>query len=347
MQNYKKNSTKMFYRIFFKKMSVPIAYSLIAIFIYYFFFTLSYYYVSQQFSVQNFYERLKDENSFDSKWIFFWINLSFKFFRYEDFNFFVLLFFYFLPILIWSYYLRLFYRSDYYKRIILLNGNKKTFRYIGLYLVIFWFLIFLIINLVSLKPIDYLYKYLAWKEGGDGNYKNYVKWIPWLNPFTLYDSKFKRENFPYNGFKIGETNFFYLENKFYTHIFLMFLSFFTAIAFVSVSFYINKWILYLIYLLMLISLIIDGSKFLDLFNPLDEAFEYIGSELKFKKFLVKIPFSFFNPYSLLDVFASFHFLSKKITINWLFPVILISIFNFSVLAFSAWTMRRNFKYSFL
>ncbi|SYV92347.1 Uncharacterised protein, partial [Mycoplasmopsis synoviae] len=68
MQNYKKNSTKMFYRIFFKKMSVPIAYSLIAIFIYYFFFTLSYYYVSQQFSVQNFYERLKDENSFDSKW---------------------------------------------------------------------------------------------------------------------------------------------------------------------------------------------------------------------------------------------------------------------------------------
>lgn len=111
--------------------------------------------------------------------------------------------------------------------------------------------------------------------------------------------------------KLEKLNFFYLENKFYTHIFLMFLSFFTAIAFVSVSFYINKWILYLIYLLMLISLIIDGSKFLDLFNPLDEAFEYIGSELKFKKFLVKIPFSFFNPYSLLDVFASFHFLSKK------------------------------------
>ncbi|MEJ1834803.1 hypothetical protein [Mycoplasmopsis synoviae] len=127
----------------------------------------------------------------------------------------------------------------------------------------------------------------------------------------------------------------------------MFLSFFTAIAFVSVSFYINKWILYLIYFLTLVSLILDSSKILMVFFPYDEAYQYIGSELKFKKFLVKIPFSFFNPYSLLDVFASFHFLSKKITINWLFPVILVSIFNFSVLAFSAWTMRRNFKYSFL
>ncbi|SYV93436.1 Uncharacterised protein, partial [Mycoplasmopsis synoviae] len=47
-----------------------------------------------------------------------------------------------------------------------------------------------------------------------------------------------------------------------------------------------------------------------------EAHDFIGSELNFKKFLVKIPFSLFNPYSLLDVFTNFHFLTKKISMAW-------------------------------
>ncbi|SYV92353.1 Uncharacterised protein, partial [Mycoplasmopsis synoviae] len=61
-----------------------------------------------------------------------------------------------------SHYLKIFYKSDYYKRIILLNGNKKTFRYIGLYLVIFWFLIFLIINLLRILGMDYIFKFNIW-----------------------------------------------------------------------------------------------------------------------------------------------------------------------------------------
>lgn len=96
-------------------------------------------------------------------------------------------FFYFLPIVIWSYYLRKFYKNDYYKRIILLNGNKKSIKYLGIYLVIFWFFVFLIINLVSLWPIDYLYQYNSW--GYKSNSSNIYE-IPWQKEFSESDLEF-------------------------------------------------------------------------------------------------------------------------------------------------------------
>lgn len=55
MLEQQKISEKMFYRIFLKKMTIPVAYSIIAIFIYFFFFTLPYYYLYNQLSVKAFF----------------------------------------------------------------------------------------------------------------------------------------------------------------------------------------------------------------------------------------------------------------------------------------------------
>lgn len=181
-----------------------------------------------------------------------------------------------------------------------------------------------------------------------------------FRPKQLFGSYIKKWNNiyfkykPFDGILID--NFFYLNNKYFSHIILSFLSFFKAIVFVSASFILNKWILSLIWIFIFISLILDFSRLL---NRIDfdreglysisykEAHDFIGSELNFKKFLVKIPFSLFNPYSLLDVFTNFHFLTKKISMAWAFPIIFISIFNFWFLNFIIGTMKRNSEYSFL
>ncbi|WP_369024296.1 hypothetical protein [Mycoplasmopsis synoviae] len=330
-----KNS-KMFYRIFFRKFSFPIIYCLIVSIFYFSFILVSFFAIYNNWSTDNHPGKvdwiIKNQPgttegipTSEQQKVFY----SLGFYQQGYFLYFVLIFIYIIPVSMFSHYLKTFYKSDYYKRIILLNGNKKTFRYIGLYLVIFWFLIFLIINLLRILGMDYIFKFNIWLQDAK-------KIRSGIEPDVGIRLD-PNEIFHYYSYQIPQSRFTEnFNNRFLTYIIGCISIFIASILFTLFLTFTSVWIKILFLAMLFVSYVLGihyGADF-NFYLEKDITLEYAKSV----NFLWSI--SLLNPYVTLPLILKFYISSKEFDI-WIYFLLIMQFLFFSILLATTLVIRKR------